>query len=210
MAAALKAVGCFGAAAVGERHGLDERQSKAAPLLVGASVLATAERWLTASASLTRSPPRQRIAVVARNRQPSGSLLAWRITVTISSTVDGSAAERGLAALKCWGVERRCRGGASRLELGNPTDACVPRLSRGGPASASPQRRPCPPRSGTRRRAGQLRPPRDAIAPSSPIALAARAFGDAYPPIRRHWLVRGAGLAYSGRAACTCRGCSRR
>jgi cellulose synthase (UDP-forming) len=28
------------------------------------------------------------------------------------------------------------------------------------------------------------------------MATAARAFGDAYPPIRRHWLVRGAGLAY--------------
>ena len=40
------------------------------------------------------------------------------------------------------------------------------------------------------------RPPGDAIAPSSPIATAARAFGDAYPPIRHHWLVRSAGLAY--------------
>jgi len=28
------------------------------------------------------------------------------------------------------------------------------------------------------------------------MACAARAFGDAYPPIRSHWLVRGAGLAY--------------
>jgi cellulose synthase (UDP-forming) len=35
-----------------------------------------------------------------------------------------------------------------------------------------------------------------AIAPSSPMACAARAFGDDYPPIRHHWLVRGAGLAY--------------
>ena len=39
-------------------------------------------------------------------------------------------------------------------------------------------------------------PAGDAIAPSGAIATAARAFGDAYPPIRRHWLVRGAGLAY--------------
>jgi cellulose synthase (UDP-forming) len=35
-----------------------------------------------------------------------------------------------------------------------------------------------------------------AIAPSSPMARAARAFGDDYPPIRRHWLLRGAGIAY--------------
>jgi cellulose synthase (UDP-forming) len=35
-----------------------------------------------------------------------------------------------------------------------------------------------------------------AIAPSSPMARAARAFGDDYPPVRRHWLVRGAGIAY--------------
>jgi cellulose synthase (UDP-forming) len=34
------------------------------------------------------------------------------------------------------------------------------------------------------------------LAPSSPMAKAARAFGDAYPPIDRHWLVRSAGLAY--------------
>ena len=39
-------------------------------------------------------------------------------------------------------------------------------------------------------------PAGDAIAPSGAMATAARAFGDAYPPIRRHWLVRGAGLAY--------------
>ncbi len=35
-----------------------------------------------------------------------------------------------------------------------------------------------------------------AVAPSSPMAQAARAFGDAYPPISRHWLLRGAGVAY--------------
>jgi cellulose synthase (UDP-forming) len=34
------------------------------------------------------------------------------------------------------------------------------------------------------------------IAPSSPMACAARAFGDDYPPISRHWLVRLAGIAY--------------
>jgi cellulose synthase (UDP-forming) len=34
------------------------------------------------------------------------------------------------------------------------------------------------------------------VAPSSPMACAARAFGDDYPPIRRHWLVRCAGIAY--------------
>ncbi len=43
-------------------------------------------------------------------------------------------------------------------------------------------------------------PPSDgyegAIAPSSPMARAARAFGDDYPPIRHHWFLRGAGLAY--------------
>jgi cellulose synthase (UDP-forming) len=36
----------------------------------------------------------------------------------------------------------------------------------------------------------------DAIAPSGPMATAARAFGDDYPPLRHHWLVRGAGIAY--------------
>jgi cellulose synthase (UDP-forming) len=34
------------------------------------------------------------------------------------------------------------------------------------------------------------------LAPSSPMACAARAFGDDYPPISRHWLVRFAGIAY--------------
>jgi cellulose synthase (UDP-forming) len=34
------------------------------------------------------------------------------------------------------------------------------------------------------------------VAPSSPMAQAARAFGDAYPPVTRHWLLRGAGIAY--------------
>jgi cellulose synthase (UDP-forming) len=34
------------------------------------------------------------------------------------------------------------------------------------------------------------------IAPSSPMAIAARAFGDDYPPIRNHWLLRAAGLLY--------------
>ena len=34
------------------------------------------------------------------------------------------------------------------------------------------------------------------IASSSPIALAARAFGDGYPPISRQWLLRSASLAY--------------
>ncbi len=40
------------------------------------------------------------------------------------------------------------------------------------------------------------RPAPPPIAPSSPIAIAARAFGDDYPPLRQHWLVRCAGLAY--------------
>jgi cellulose synthase (UDP-forming) len=39
------------------------------------------------------------------------------------------------------------------------------------------------------------------LAPSSPMARAARAFGDDYPPISRHWLVRGAGIAYVVSAA---------
>jgi cellulose synthase (UDP-forming) len=34
------------------------------------------------------------------------------------------------------------------------------------------------------------------IAPSSPMAQAARAFGDDYPSLSRHWLVRCAGIAY--------------
>jgi cellulose synthase (UDP-forming) len=34
------------------------------------------------------------------------------------------------------------------------------------------------------------------VAPSSPMAQAARAFGDDYPPISRHWLLRCAGVAY--------------
>jgi cellulose synthase (UDP-forming) len=38
--------------------------------------------------------------------------------------------------------------------------------------------------------------PHSAIAPSSPMAQAARAFGDDYPPISRHWLLRCAGVAY--------------
>ena len=41
----------------------------------------------------------------------------------------------------------------------------------------------------------------DAVAPSSPMAQAARAFGDAYPPISNHWLVRAAGVAYLVSAA---------
>jgi cellulose synthase (UDP-forming) len=36
----------------------------------------------------------------------------------------------------------------------------------------------------------------DELAPSAPMAVAARAFGDDYPPISGHWLVRGAGIAY--------------
>jgi cellulose synthase (UDP-forming) len=39
--------------------------------------------------------------------------------------------------------------------------------------------------------------PADAIAPSSPIAKAARAFGDEYPGIRGQWVVRGAALTYA-------------
>jgi cellulose synthase (UDP-forming) len=39
-------------------------------------------------------------------------------------------------------------------------------------------------------------PPDAVVAPSSPMACAARAFGDDYPPIHRHWLVRCAGIAY--------------
>ena len=35
-----------------------------------------------------------------------------------------------------------------------------------------------------------------AIAPSGPMARAARAFGDAFPPVKRQWLVRGAALSY--------------
>jgi cellulose synthase (UDP-forming) len=38
--------------------------------------------------------------------------------------------------------------------------------------------------------------PPGAVAPSSPMAIAARAFGDDYPPIKRHWLLRGAALVY--------------
>jgi cellulose synthase (UDP-forming) len=38
--------------------------------------------------------------------------------------------------------------------------------------------------------------PAGVLAPSSPMARAARAFGDAYPPITRHWLLRSAGIAY--------------
>jgi len=34
------------------------------------------------------------------------------------------------------------------------------------------------------------------VAPSSPMARAARAFGDDYPPISRHWLLRCAGIVY--------------
>jgi cellulose synthase (UDP-forming) len=39
------------------------------------------------------------------------------------------------------------------------------------------------------------------VAPSSPMARAARGFGDAYPPIRGHWFVRCAGIAYLVSAA---------
>jgi cellulose synthase (UDP-forming) len=42
-------------------------------------------------------------------------------------------------------------------------------------------------------------PPREllgALAPSSPMAVAARRFGDSYPPIRRQWLIRCVGIAY--------------
>ncbi len=39
--------------------------------------------------------------------------------------------------------------------------------------------------------------PADAIAPSSPIAKAARAFGDEYPRISGQWVVRGAALTYA-------------
>jgi cellulose synthase (UDP-forming) len=38
--------------------------------------------------------------------------------------------------------------------------------------------------------------PASAIAPSSPMAVAARRFGDDYPPIERQWVIRGAALAY--------------
>jgi cellulose synthase (UDP-forming) len=38
-------------------------------------------------------------------------------------------------------------------------------------------------------------PPRE-ISPSSPMAIAARAFGDDFPPIRGHWLLRTVGLLY--------------
>ncbi len=44
-------------------------------------------------------------------------------------------------------------------------------------------------------------PPPGEIAPSSPMARAARAFGDSYPPIAWQWLVRSAGLAYLVSAA---------
>ncbi len=43
--------------------------------------------------------------------------------------------------------------------------------------------------------------PAGVVAPSSPMARAARAFGDAYPPIRGHWFVRCAGIAYLASAA---------
>jgi cellulose synthase (UDP-forming) len=39
------------------------------------------------------------------------------------------------------------------------------------------------------------------IAPAGPMASAARAFGDDYPPLSHHWLVRGAGIAYLVSAA---------
>ncbi len=38
--------------------------------------------------------------------------------------------------------------------------------------------------------------PDGAIAPGGQMARAARAFGDPYPPIRRHWIVRATALAY--------------
>src|SRR5271156_2825824 len=38
--------------------------------------------------------------------------------------------------------------------------------------------------------------PAEALAPSSPMAQAARRFGDDYPPIERQWVVRCAALAY--------------
>jgi cellulose synthase (UDP-forming) len=43
-----------------------------------------------------------------------------------------------------------------------------------------------------------LSPPSETpeVAPSSPMAQAARAFGDDYPPISRHWLLRCAGVGY--------------
>src|SRR5271154_4116679 len=34
------------------------------------------------------------------------------------------------------------------------------------------------------------------IAPSCPVALSARAFGDDYPPIGKHWFLRAASVAY--------------
>jgi cellulose synthase (UDP-forming) len=43
--------------------------------------------------------------------------------------------------------------------------------------------------------------PAGVVAPSSPMARAARGFGDAYPPIRGHWFVRCAGIAYLVSAA---------
>ena len=43
--------------------------------------------------------------------------------------------------------------------------------------------------------------PAGVVAPSSPMARAARDFGDAYPPVRGHWFVRCAGIAYLVSAA---------
>jgi hypothetical protein len=61
-----------------------------------------------------------------------------------------------------------------------------------GPDAAQPARDPLP--ENTPVPAGAGTP--GAIAPSSPMAVAARAFGDDFPPISRHWLVRAAGIAY--------------
>ena len=62
-----------------------------------------------------------------------------------------------------------------------------------------------PATSPRRERRARARPargePGSVIAPSSPMARAARAFGDDYPPIRRHWLVRTAGVVYLASAA---------
>jgi hypothetical protein len=63
--------------------------------VMGSSVQSTARVSrscsLSASASWTRSPPRQSITIIARSLKPWASSLAWRITHTISSTVGGSA-----------------------------------------------------------------------------------------------------------------------
>jgi cellulose synthase (UDP-forming) len=78
------------------------------------------------------------------------------------------------------------------------TDPTATSLGRGGVPAHPLRRRDDPVRPSGQGGDGAAHsgPAGDAIAPSGAMATAARAFGDAYPPIRNHWLVRSAGLAY--------------